>query len=112
MSGSPITLQATLGALMNANGTRWWDGKRSNGGKTKPKFFFAHSLDDSSITGQQILDTPVQAFGIQSDNLVLSGIHIDNPAGDSNGGDDTDEFDISDSTGGTVGAAASGPGAR
>ncbi|KAF7717782.1 Polygalacturonase [Penicillium ucsense] len=102
MSGFPITVQAASGAFINADGTRWWDGKGSNGGKTKAKFFFTHSLDDSSITGQQILSTPVQTFGIQSDNLVLSGIHIDNSAGDSNGDDDTDGFDISDSTGVTI----------
>nr|UOH22610.1 endo-polygalacturonase precursor [Penicillium oxalicum] len=102
VSGSQITVQGAPGAVIDAGGARWWDGKGTNGGKTKPKFFYAHSLDDSTITGLSIMNTPVQAFSIQSDNLAVIGVHIDNSAGDSNGGHNTDGFDISNSNGVTI----------
>lgn len=45
---------------------------------------------------------PVQAFSIQSENLVIDGVTIDNSDGDDNGGHNTDGFDISESTGVTI----------
>lgn len=44
----------------------YWDGEGSNGGKTKPKFFQAHSLTDSLIEQLTILNPPVQVFSIYS----------------------------------------------
>nr|O42824.1 RecName: Full=Polygalacturonase; Short=PG; AltName: Full=Pectinase; Flags: Precursor [Penicillium janthinellum]BAA24524.1 polygalacturonase [Penicillium janthinellum] len=102
ISGSDITVEAADGAVINADGSRWWDGEGTNGGKTKPKFFYAHSLDDSTISGLNIKNTPVQAFSIQSDNLIIDGVTIDNSDGDENGGHNTDGFDISESTGVTI----------
>lgn len=40
----------------------------------------------------------MQAFSIQSDNLVLDSITIDNSDGDSKGGHNTDAFDVGEST--------------
>ncbi|KAJ5128152.1 extracellular polygalacturonase [Penicillium atrosanguineum] len=98
ISGSGITVEAADGAEIDGDGSRWWDGEGTNGGKTKPKFFYAHSLDDSTITGLSIKNTPVQVFSIESDNLVIDSVTIDNSDGDDNGGHNTDGFDIGEST--------------
>ncbi|KAJ5982862.1 hypothetical protein N7481_004961 [Penicillium waksmanii] len=86
ISGSGITVTANDGA----RGNQWRE--------TKPKFFYAHSLDDSIISGLTIKNTPVQAISVQSDNLVIGDVTIDNSDGDDNGGHNTDGFDISEST--------------
>jgi galacturan 1,4-alpha-galacturonidase len=85
--------------VIDGEGSRWWDGEGTNGGKTKPKFMYAHSLEDSTITGLSIKNTPVQAISVQATNLYLIDITIDNSDGDDNGGHNTDGFDISESTG-------------
>ncbi|KAJ5327922.1 hypothetical protein N7541_009029 [Penicillium brevicompactum] len=97
-SGKNIEVNGASGHVINGGGASWWDGKGTNGGKTKPKFFYAHSLDDSTITGLNVKNTPVQAFSVQADNLVLDHITIDNSAGDSKGGHNTDAFDVGEST--------------
>jgi galacturan 1,4-alpha-galacturonidase len=37
VSGTKITVSGASGHLIDADGAKWWDGKGSNGGKTKPK---------------------------------------------------------------------------
>ncbi|KAE8356362.1 putative endopolygalacturonase B [Aspergillus coremiiformis] len=96
-SGTNVKVQQATGAKIDCGGARWWDGKGGNGGKTKPKFFYAHKLDSSSITGLHVLNTPVQGFSIQSDNLKLIDITIDNSAGTKDG-HNTDAFDVGSST--------------
>ncbi|KAK6087011.1 endopolygalacturonase 1 [Seiridium cupressi] len=99
-SGKDITIQGASGHVIDGNGAKWWDGKGSNGGKTKPKFFYAHSLTDSNIKGLSVKNTPVQAFSVNgATNLGLYDVHIDNSAGDSGGGHNTDAFDVGSSTG-------------
>ncbi|KAJ5557370.1 endopolygalacturonase A [Penicillium frequentans] len=98
ISGSSITVTAEDDAVIDGDGSRWWDGEGTNGGKTKPKFFYAHSLDDSTISGLSIKNTPVQTFSIESDNLTIEDVTIDNSDGDDNGGHNTDGFDIGEST--------------
>jgi len=71
----------------------------SNGGVTKPKFFYAHDLTGTStISGLNILDYPVQCFSINgADGLTISDVTIDNSAaGDL--GHNTDAFDVGSST--------------
>lgn len=97
--GKDITIKQNSGAVIDGEGSRWWDGEGTNGGKTKPKFMYAHSLEDSTITGLSIKNTPVQAISVQATNLYLIDITIDNSDGDDNGGHNTDGFDISESTG-------------
>ncbi|OGM51069.1 putative extracellular endo-polygalacturonase [Aspergillus bombycis] len=97
VSGTNIKVQQASGAKIDGDGSRWWDGKGGNGGKTKPKFFYAHKLDSSSITGLKIYNTPVQGFSIQSDNLNITDVTIDNSAGTKEG-HNTDAFDIGSST--------------
>jgi len=102
ISGSNIAVSGTSNHTINGGGERWWDGEGSNGGKTKPKFFYAHDLDDSTITGLNVKNTPIQAFSVGSDNIVLDSINIDNSDGDDNGGHNTDAFDVGESNGVTI----------
>ncbi|KAJ5887917.1 hypothetical protein N7495_007958 [Penicillium taxi] len=99
IKGTDITIKGASGAKLNGGGSSWWDSKGSNGGKTKPKFFYAHSLKSSTITDLYIENTPVQAVSINGcDGLTITDMTINNKAGDSGGGHNTDGFDISDST--------------
>lgn len=92
-------MKGASGAYLNPDGARWWDGEGSNGGKTKPKFFYAHSLTDSTITNLYIENTPVQAVSISGcDGLTITDMTINNSAGDTEGGHNTDGFDIGSST--------------
>ena len=100
VSGTNIHVNGASGSVIDGKGASWWDGKGSNGGKTKPKFFYAHSLTNSVINGLNVKNTPVQGFSINgAKNLTLSKITIDNSAGDSGGGHNTDAFDVGSSTG-------------
>ncbi|PTB36153.1 Polygalacturonase 1 [Trichoderma asperellum] len=100
ISGNGIQVQGASGHTIDCAGQRWWDGKGSNGGKTKPKFFSAHNLKNSNIKSLNVLNTPVQAFSINSvTNLGLYNINMDNSLGDTEGGHNTDAFDVGSSTG-------------
>ncbi|KAH7070580.1 glycoside hydrolase [Paraphoma chrysanthemicola] len=101
VSGTKITVVGASGHVIDAAGAKWWDGKGSNGGKTKPKFFYAHSLKQSTIKSLNVKNTPVQGFSINgATDLTLDHITIDNSAGDvTNGGHNTDAFDVGSSTG-------------
>ena len=106
VSGTNIVVTGASGNVLDGGGARWWDGEGSNGGKTKPKFFYAHSLTTSSITGLNIKNTPVQTFSVNgAKTLTLSNINIDNSAGDTQGGHNTDAFDVGSSTGVTISSA-------
>jgi galacturan 1,4-alpha-galacturonidase len=61
----------------------------------------------SSITGLNIKNTPVQCFSINnSEDLTMESITIDNSDGDvTDGGHNTDAFDIGSSTGITINKA-------
>ncbi|KUI72244.1 hypothetical protein VM1G_07780 [Cytospora mali] len=100
IEGTSITIEGATDAYLNADGSRWWDGKGSNGGKTKPKFFAAHNLVDSTITNLYIQNTPVQAVSIDgADGLTITDMTIDNSDGDTDElGHNTDCFDIGDSS--------------
>ncbi|KAI2959164.1 CAZyme family GH28 [Aspergillus niger] len=99
VSGTDITVTGADGAYLNGDGSRWWDGEGSNGGKTKPKFFYAHDLTSSTISGIYIQNSPVQVFSIDgSTYLTMEDITIDNTDGDDGEAANTDGFDIGDST--------------
>ncbi|KAF8863628.1 endopolygalacturonase precursor [Acephala macrosclerotiorum] len=108
VSGTDITVSGAYGHELNGNGAKWWDGEGSNGGKTKPKFFYAHSLKGSSkISGLNIVNTPVQCFSIDSaEGLTISDVTIDNSAGDTDDlGHNTDAFDVGSSSDITISGA-------
>ncbi|KAJ5337566.1 hypothetical protein N7541_009555 [Penicillium brevicompactum] len=103
VSGTKITVKGASGATLNGDGSRWWDGEGSNGGKTKPKFFYAHKMSSSAISDIHIVNSPVQVFSINgATDLTLSDITIDNSDGDTQGGHNTDAFDVGSSTGITI----------
>ncbi|KAK6527784.1 hypothetical protein TWF694_004764 [Orbilia ellipsospora] len=98
IKGTGITITGDTGAYLDGGGASYWDGEGGSGGKTKPKFFYAHSLTSSTITNLHIQNTPVQAVSIDGANgLTITGMTIDNTAGNSLG-KNTDGFDIGDST--------------
>lgn len=100
VSGTDITVTGASGAVLDGQGSRWWDGEGSNGGKIKPKFFYAHSLKGkSSINNLDIKNTPVQVYSVDStEGLTINGGTIDNSDGDSQGGHNTDCFDVGSSS--------------
>ncbi|KAK3640917.1 Polygalacturonase 1 [Elasticomyces elasticus] len=91
VAGTDVVVTGAAGSLLDGGGSRWWDGEGTNGGKTKPKFFYAHKLlGKSSISNINIKNSPVQVFSINgADGLTLTNVHIDNTAGDSGGGHNT-----------------------
>lgn len=98
VSGTDITVTGASGHVIDGNGAKWWDGKGSNGGKTKPKMFYAHSLKKSTIKGLNVKNTPVQFMSINSaSDLNVVDVTMDNSAGDSLG-HNTDAFDVGSST--------------
>lgn len=105
VSGTDITVTGASGSVIDGDGARWWDGKGTNGGKTKPKFFYAHSLKSSSITGLTFKDSPVQLMSINSaTDLTISGLTMNNANGASLG-HNTDAFDVGSSTGVVISGA-------
>lgn len=98
ISGTDITVKGASGAVLNGGGSSYWDGGGGSSGKTKPKFFAAHSLTSSTISDLKIQNTPVQAVSINDANgLTITGMTIDNSAGSSKA-KNTDCFDIGSST--------------
>ncbi|EOA83962.1 glycoside hydrolase family 28 protein [Exserohilum turcica Et28A] len=98
IGGSKITVKGNPGSVLDGDGARWWDGKGGNGGKVKPKFFAAHGMTSSTISGITIKNPPVQVVSINGANgLNIVNFTIDGSAGDKLG-HNTDGFDISDST--------------
>ncbi|KUI65491.1 hypothetical protein VM1G_00119 [Cytospora mali] len=91
--------ESTTGTILDGQGAKYWDGKGSNGGVTKPKFFQAHDLTDSLIETFTILNPPVQVFSINGvENLEVAYVTIDASDGDSGDlGHNTDGFDIGSS---------------
>ncbi|CAZ86520.1 unnamed protein product [Tuber melanosporum] len=104
VSGTDVHIVGAPGSVLDGDGARWWDTKGGNGGKKKPKFFAAHGLKSSSITGLTLKNTPVQAFSISGvEDLLLSSITINNKDGDVNDlGHNTDAFDVGSSDGVTI----------
>lgn len=106
IEGTGIAISGASGHVIDGDGSRWWDGQGGNGGKTKPKFFAAHNLISSSITGLNILNTPVQCFSVDgAQGLTITGVTINNSAGDSEGAANTDGFDVGSSTDVTISGA-------
>lgn len=97
VSGTGITVSGASGHVIDGNGAKWWDGEGSNGGKTKPKMFYAHSMKQSTIKGLNVKNTPVQFMSINSaTDLNVIDVTMDNSAGTSEG-HNTDAFDVGSS---------------
>ncbi|KAJ5662191.1 uncharacterized protein N7477_009807 [Penicillium maclennaniae] len=107
ISGTDLTITGASGHVIQGNGEAYWDGKGSNGGQDKPDHFIVikHTYN-SKITNLNIMNWPVHCFDITgSEHLTISGVVLNNTAGDepnSASGDDpaahnSDGFDISSS---------------
>ncbi|KAK6498386.1 hypothetical protein TWF481_010977 [Arthrobotrys musiformis] len=100
ISGNKITIKGENGSVLDGQGALWWDGLGGNGGKTKPKFFKANNLNDSVIDGITILNAPKNSFSLNKVyNLVVKNILIDDRDGDTQGGHNTDGFNIGNADG-------------
>lgn len=103
VSGTQISITGKDGHCLDGHGESWWDGKGGNGGKVKPKFFFARKMYDSTIKDLYIKDTPVHCFSINnSKGLTIDSVTIDNSLGDTKGGHNTDAFDVGSSSNITI----------
>ncbi|KAE9961492.1 glycoside hydrolase 28 protein [Venturia inaequalis] len=100
IAGTGIKVTGAPGHLIDGDGSRWWDGKGGNSGKKKPKFFYAHKMFDSIITGLNIKNHAVQCFSVSgANNLVIDSVTTDNSAGDAGDlGHNTDAYDVGAST--------------
>ncbi|MDN4175890.1 glycosyl hydrolase family 28 protein, partial [Nocardioides sp. SOB77] len=98
IKGSKVTVVGT-GATLDGQGAKWWDGKGDKG-KKKPKFFRIKTTGGSNLNNIKLLNCPHQCVSINSaSDTVLDRFTIDVSAGDSQGGHNTDGFDVSSSTG-------------
>ncbi|KAJ5596495.1 hypothetical protein N7450_002953 [Penicillium hetheringtonii] len=107
ISGTDLTITGASGHVIEGNGAAYWDGEGSNGGQDKPNHFIVvKHVYNSEITNLNIKNWPVHCFYISgSQHLTISGLTLDNSAGDEPNdasGDkaaahNSDGFDISSS---------------
>lgn len=108
IGGEDITVTAEPGAIIDGNGSAWWDGQGSNGGITKPDHFIVLKTTGTSVVENlHIRNWPVHCFEITSaSGTTIQNLVLDNSAGDApnsrSGGlaaaHNSDGFDISSST--------------
>ncbi|KAK1597103.1 family 28 glycosyl hydrolase [Colletotrichum navitas] len=107
ISGTGITVTGAPGHVIEGNGAAYWDGLGSNGGGEKPNHFVVvKNTVNARVTNLNIKNWPVHCFYMPGNQgLVVSGIVLDNSAGDApnakSGGlaaaHNTDGFGISSS---------------
>ncbi|THV46648.1 hypothetical protein BGAL_0370g00110 [Botrytis galanthina] len=107
VKGTDITITGAAGHVIDGNGAAYWDGEGSNGGSDKPDHFFVvKDVVNGVISNLNIQNWPTHCFDITgAQGLTVSGLTLDNSAGDapnSKSGDDpaahnSDGFDISGS---------------
>ncbi|TGO12174.1 hypothetical protein BTUL_0093g00230 [Botrytis tulipae] len=107
VKGTDITITGAAGHVIDGNGAAYWDGEGSNGGSDKPDHFFVvKDVVNGVISNLNIQNWPTHCFDITgAQGLTISGLTLDNSAGDapnSKSGDDaaahnSDGFDISGS---------------
>ncbi|KAJ9148486.1 Glycoside hydrolase, family 28 [Pleurostoma richardsiae] len=112
ISGTDITITGAAGHVIDGNGQAYWDGEGSNGGGAKPDHFIVvKKTVNAKITNLNIQNWPVHCFQItSSQDLTISGLTLDNSAGDAanskSDGDpaahNSDGFDISSCDGVTL----------
>ncbi|KAH8671558.1 glycosyl hydrolases family 28-domain-containing protein [Xylariales sp. PMI_506] len=107
ISGHNVLITGASGHVIDGNGPAYWDGQGSNGGVAKPDHFIVlKNIYSSSVTNLNIKNWPVHCFSITgAQNLQISGLTLDNSAGNAaNSASDgepaahnSDGFDISSS---------------
>ncbi|KAI3396015.1 hypothetical protein diail_586 [Diaporthe ilicicola] len=100
LKGSNAKVAGLAGAVIDGQGSKYWDGKGSNGGTAKPDHFFQLSdMESSTIEQLTIQNWPTHLFSINGgSDITISNMILDNSAGDSLG-HNTDAFDVSSTNG-------------
>ncbi|KAK6207676.1 glycosyl hydrolase family 28 [Colletotrichum tabaci] len=108
ISGTDITVTGAPGHVIEGNGAAYWDGLGSNGGGDKPNHFVVvKKTTNAKITNLNIKNWPVHCFSMTGNQgLTVSGINLDNSAGDEPNAQsgskaaahNSDGFDISSSS--------------
>lgn len=81
ISGTGIKISGTSDHTLDGQGALWWDGEGDDG-VAKPKFFYAHDLTSSTITGLNILNPPHQVMSINgASDLTVDSVTIDSSDG-------------------------------
>ncbi|XP_060534657.1 polygalacturonase-like [Cylas formicarius] len=93
ISGSSVTVEGS-GATLNGQGEKYWDGKGGSG-TTKPVFVKIKTKANSVLNNVNLLNCPERCVSINADDTNLNGWNIDVSAGDTQGGHNTDGFDVS-----------------
>lgn len=102
ISGSKVTVKGASNHVIDGSGSKWWDGK-GDSGKKKPKMLSLKLTGGSTVQNLKIRNAPHQVISVNTcSDLTISGITIDNRDGDSNGGKNTDAFDVGDSSNVTI----------
>nr|AMD09885.1 endopolygalacturonase [Mesosa myops] len=102
IKGTNVEVYGTDNQLFDGRGHLWWDGQGGNGGKIKPKFMRV-TVTDSHIHHLNFKNCPVQAFSVgECHNTLIEYISIDNKDGDTQGGHNTDAFNINGSNNVTI----------
>ncbi|KZP10501.1 glycoside hydrolase family 28 protein [Athelia psychrophila] len=83
------------GNTFNGQGAKYWDGKGTNGGVTKPHPMLKIIKGGGTFKDVTVLNSPAQAVSVgNTATMVVSAVTIDNSAGTSLG-HNTDCFDVS-----------------
>lgn len=103
IAGSNAKVAGLAGAVIDGQGSQYWDGEGSNGGSDKPdKFFKVDDMESSTIEQLTIQNWPTHLFSISGSDITISNLILDNSAGDETDSDgdalghNTDAFDVSD----------------
>lgn len=102
IAGSNAKVAGLAGAVIDGQGSQYWDGEGSNGGSSKPdKFIALKDVDNLTFEQLTIQNWPTHLFSLSGTGLTINNLILDNSAGDetdSSGdalGHNTDAFDIS-----------------
>ncbi|KAI0402901.1 glycoside hydrolase [Xylaria palmicola] len=102
VSGNKITVKGAEGSVLDGQGALYWDSEGGSGGVTKPKFFKANNLNDSTLEGITIKNAPKNSFSLNYVyNLTVKDITVDDRDGESLG-KNTDAFNINNADGVTI----------
>ncbi|KAF8316158.1 pectin lyase-like protein [Clavulina sp. PMI_390] len=94
VTGTSVTFDGG-GHQLIGNGASYWDGLGGSGGKTKPAPLLRinHS---GTFKNVKVLNAPMRSVAIGGASVTVSGLNIDNSAGDATTlGHNTDGFDVS-----------------
>ncbi|XP_066258091.1 uncharacterized protein [Euwallacea similis] len=103
INGTNVTIEGEENSILNGQGPLYWDGQ-GEWGNLKPKFFTIQ-LHNSSMNNIHVLNNPIHCVNlVDSSDVRLEGWVIDASSGDpemagvDKAGNNTDGFDISNST--------------